>query len=438
METLARIALGNLKLSGITVAGYKSILTRTSLRLNDLTVLAGANNSGKSAILEPLLLYKQTLDSSTDLGPLKLDGPSVIFSSARHDMFSRLAPDKREARFNVGFTTADGSTYDFIFRPSNRAPVELIAAKYNLSGVGPFELRPSMTHGQLHRIVSKLKLPKTPPNMNLTVERSRCFLELVGTRPVEQTTNVNLKLQLFPISNLLGSCIQNVLYVPSMRDMRVDSSIGLNPKGPYPGEFDEYVPSLISHWQRTKNSKLVQVESAMAALGLTRGVRAKRISDIETALYVQRAERADDFVSVDETGFGLQQVLPVLAAIAALGDDGILYVEEPESNLHPLAQYKLAQIIADAVAAGKRIILETHSAIMIRGFQESILKGALQGKGVTLHWFQRNAEGATHIASHDLDETGALGDWPGDFATVDMMVEENLLEAMANKAKARS
>ena len=47
----------------ITVGGFKSIVEEQSIEVRPLTILAGANSSGKSSIMQPLLLLKQTLEA---------------------------------------------------------------------------------------------------------------------------------------------------------------------------------------------------------------------------------------------------------------------------------------------------------------------------------------------------------------------------------------
>ena len=42
----------------ITVGSYKSIAQEQSIEIRPLTLLAGANSSGKSSIMQPLLLLK--------------------------------------------------------------------------------------------------------------------------------------------------------------------------------------------------------------------------------------------------------------------------------------------------------------------------------------------------------------------------------------------
>ena len=66
----------------IAVQGFKSLYDEQRIAVRPLTILAGANNSGKSSIMQPLLMMKQTLEATYDPGPLKLDGPNVYFTSA--------------------------------------------------------------------------------------------------------------------------------------------------------------------------------------------------------------------------------------------------------------------------------------------------------------------------------------------------------------------
>src|SRR3954454_11093175 len=64
------------------ITGFKSILHRQEIEVRHLTILAVANSSGKSSIMQPLLLLKQTLEAPYDPGPLLLDGPHIRFSLA--------------------------------------------------------------------------------------------------------------------------------------------------------------------------------------------------------------------------------------------------------------------------------------------------------------------------------------------------------------------
>ena len=77
----------------IAVQGFKSLYDEQRIAVRPLTILAGANNSGKSSIMQPLLMMKQTLEATYDPGPLKLDGPNVYFTSAEQFLSSRRLSD---------------------------------------------------------------------------------------------------------------------------------------------------------------------------------------------------------------------------------------------------------------------------------------------------------------------------------------------------------
>src|SRR5438309_6513729 len=85
----------------ITIQGYKSIVKEQSIDIAPLTILAGANSSGKSSMLQPLLLLKQTLEAPYDPGPLLLNGPNVKFTQV--DQFlCKSRSESNVAHFDFG------------------------------------------------------------------------------------------------------------------------------------------------------------------------------------------------------------------------------------------------------------------------------------------------------------------------------------------------
>jgi predicted ATPase len=111
----------------------------------------------------------------------------------------------------------------------------------------------------------------------------------------------------------------------------------------------------------------------------------------------------------------------------------MVYLEQPEIHLHPRAQVAMAMVLADAARRGVRVIAETHSAQLLLGIQTLVAEGKLAPELVKLHWFQRQADGTTEITSADLDERGAFGDWPEDFADVTLQAESRYLDAVESR-----
>ena len=87
-------------ITAISVQGFKSLANESRIEIRPLTILSGANSSGKSSIMQPLLLMKQTLEASYDPGPLLLNGPNVSFTSF-DQLISRMQKNSDCQEFSV-------------------------------------------------------------------------------------------------------------------------------------------------------------------------------------------------------------------------------------------------------------------------------------------------------------------------------------------------
>ena len=91
----------------ISVRGYKSLYEESSIEIRPLTILAGANSSGKSSIMQPLLLMKQTLEAPYDPGALLLNGPNIRFTLAEQ-FLSNFNAKKRTTELFVAIEIVSG------------------------------------------------------------------------------------------------------------------------------------------------------------------------------------------------------------------------------------------------------------------------------------------------------------------------------------------
>jgi predicted ATPase len=129
----------------------------------------------------------------------------------------------------------------------------------------------------------------------------------------------------------------------------------------------------------------------------------------------------------------VSQVLPVLVALLVARKGQLVYVEQPELHLHPKAQVALAQVLAEAAQRGVRVVAETHSALLLLGVQTLVAKGQLDPNLVKLHWFTLDEDGCTTVASRDIDEAGAYGNWPQDFGDVELKAQSDYLDAVEER-----
>jgi predicted ATPase len=136
-----------------------------------------------------------------------------------------------------------------------------------------------------------------------------------------------------------------------------------------------------------------------------------------------------DMVNIADVGFGVSQCLPVVVAMLAAEPGQLVYVEEPEIHLHPRAQVALARLAIRAANRRVRLVLETHSSLLLRGIQTAVASGEIAADQVALHWFQRSETGVTHVETADLAPDGSFGEWPVDFDEIALAAERAYLDA---------
>jgi len=108
-----------------------------------------------------------------------------------------------------------------------------------------------------------------------------------------------------------------------------------------------------------------------------------------------------------------------------------VYIEQPELHLHPRAQVAMAGILAEAANRGVRVVVETHSALILRGLQTLIATGDLPHDSVAPHWFQRDAKtGFTKVTPHRPGPDGTFGEWPVAFDDVNLDTDQKYLDAV--------
>ena len=415
------------KISGITkiaVKGFKSIAEECEIAIHPLTILAGANSSGKSSIMQPLLMLKQTLEALYDPGPLLIDGPNVQFTSAEQ-FLSKLTDRKRTDHFHIHI---DGRETDLLY--SVRTTIRKRKSKIELDemtveqSIPPehFTLYPEMS-------IKEIKLIVQPPSLSEdadAVKRSGCFLRLVSQHGFFVYNSVDN----------LADAIFNTIHLPGLRG-NPERIYKLTSTGPsYPGTFQYYAANVIHEWLETTDERLEKLTNALHTLGLTGKVNTKKIGDIGIEVQVGRLphDNSDetDMVSIADVGIGVSQVLPVLVALIVAEPGQLVYLEQPELHLHPNAQVALAQMLADAAKRGVRVVAETHSSLLLLGVQTLVAEGKLSPELVKLHWFSRNKDGITEVDSVDLDEAGTYGDWSVDFDDVSLNAQSRFLDAVDN------
>jgi len=420
----------------ISISGFKSIATECSIEIRPLTILAGANSSGKSSIMQPLLLMKQTLESSTDYGALRLNGDNISFTSAQQIL--SYSPDGGQTdSLTVAVELANSYKFKNTFKKPPKRMINLIETSYydendreikatiGMPSIDIFESLP-----QSVKTLYKPDNPSVFEDYTWGIYRHFCFNIFVNYKG-EDSSPIS---PLYNPSFIFTEEIPKVLHVRGLRSLERDLPVtGISQN--FGGNFEKYVASLIYSWQTVETDKFQVLNNYLHTLNLSKKIEATEFNDTQIELKVNRSLDSEDMVNIVDVGSGVSQVLPVLVALVAAEPEQLVYLEEPEIHLHPRAQANLGEIIVDAANRGVRVVLETHSDLLLRRIQSLVAEDKISPDKAILHWFSRDENGFTKITSTALNETGGYGnsDFPLDFSDVLLDEEGRYLDAASEK-----
>jgi len=436
----------------LSVEGYKSIAQKRAIEVKGLTIIAGANSSGKSSFMQPFLILKQTLESNTDDSALVINGEntnltesSQIFCNiTKKEEFSIYieykkkeddAGSKEESKVsftynkNTGFTASESSLVDStkeikILPDMNEEDILNLVSKFRLNDV------------QFDRIYNNFY--ESDFRMVHKISRDKPFLSLDISpyKEEEEKKSVNFGFGFgFKPNGALEDLAEKIIHIPGIRSTpeRQYKIHGYSTK--FQGRFDKYTASILYKWGLKEKNKIKELNVIINTLGLGADISAKKLNEAQVCVEVSRPTRnkKQDKVNLSDVGFGLSQVLPIIVALIESNNEHIIYIEQPEIHLHPKAQFKLAAILSDYVNKGRKMIIETHSSILIRGLQIEVAEGKLPENSVSLNWFTQDSDGATAVSEAMFDENGTFGDWPADFDDTYLDAESRYLDAVEKK-----
>jgi predicted ATPase len=113
-------------------------------------------------------------------------------------------------------------------------------------------------------------------------------------------------------------------------------------------------------------------------------------------------------------------------------------VENPEVHLHPSLQLKLTEYLVGEAKAGKVIVVETHSDLVVRRVLRAILAEEFPQAQLAIYFASlagRDGSGGTPYPYSKLDhlqvnDRGQVSNWPKGFMDDDVREARRLLDAM--------
>ena len=114
-----------------------------------------------------------------------------------------------------------------------------------------------------------------------------------------------------------------------------------------------------------------------------------------------------------DVGYGVSQALPVLTELLRPDGPTMFLLQQPEVHLHPQAQAALGTLFCNVAAAGRQLIIETHSDYIIDRVRMDARDGTtgLKPEDVSILYFEPG-ERSVRIHSIRIDDAGNIKDAP--------------------------
>ena len=363
------------------------MLTRLDLRLfkcfellrlpiAPLTLLSGPNSSGKSSVLQALVLLHQTMREHEWTTRLALNGNGVRLGTVV-DVVDEV---HGRTEFEIG-VTFDNDTCRWVFDDERRA-MSLQVRSVSING----------------HVVEK-------------PQRLRHLL------PLDDRGG----------GSLLASRIRGLTYITAERVGPQETYVLEDPDdADIVGTRGEHAVSVL-HWRRddpvlsalalanARPNLLRQVEARMRTIFPGCEVNLQQLPRTNAVALGLRTSRETEFHRPIHTGFGLTQILPIVVGALSEAEGGIMMIENPEVHLHPAGQALMGEFLADVARAGVQVIVETHSDHVLNGVRRAVKAGRLSPEQVGIHFFTPRSEEGAQVHSPVLDGTGNIDVWPDGF-----------------------
>lgn len=126
-------------------------------------------------------------------------------------------------------------------------------------------------------------------------------------------------------------------------------------------------------------------------------------------LVFQEFGRNEPFIlPMTATGIVNLGMLALLIETKILDKDVFLFIDEPESHLHPVWQVEMMRTLFDLAQQGVNVVIATHSSDILECINALIKKKSDLQELVALNHFAPDGKGGAHVVNSDKDFIGQL------------------------------
>jgi len=337
-----------------------------TVQFKRLTLFTGENSTGKSTIIQSLLLLRQAHQMRAwRQKRFPLNGPWVKLGTEKDALCHWAEDDSIE--FTIGFTENENKYFHW--------KISTIDKKLESFFMKTLEIP------QFEK-----PLPNILANRFFFISADRLGPQLTYPPSEEGEDYLHVGIH--------GEYTAHCLY--HFRDEKIALEKLANPEKDKPLQLSYQLNAWMSYILHGIIIKSDRVTSAdILTIGMENRSRKKKSLDIRPT----------------NMGFGISYCMPIVVSALLCKQDTLLIVENPEAHLHPKAQSRLGLFLARASAAGAQVVIETHSDHLLNGIRIAVKKGLLKPHDVSINFVDEDYE----IDHLEIDSDGRIDDWPPGF-----------------------
>lgn len=452
--------------------------------IKPLTILIGPNNSGKSSLIYPFLLLKQTMESGDVALSLKTKRKYVNVGDYK-SLINRHNVNKKlvfEIRFGLQKTKKKN------LKKIEEYPPNVITLSFKLNDEKEIQLESFEVKDIFNRLMLKRtllsngdysfdfptkKFIKDEEEVRPFIEKSKpkhflfdpleVIIEIVKKAVPTEINGLEEESELkkegesrikdlkisskHPNALVLYSAIlgyvqekirditEKIDYIGPIRlpPQRYYERIGEKPYSV--GHMGQFTPELLLRMEKEKG--LESINEWLEKFGVGRETKCLEYPSSELFSIVKKKSDERSDTNMDDLGFGISQVLPLITQGLWMDKDRTLITEQPEIHLNPKLQVTLADFFVSIVNSGKTVILETHSEHLLLRLRALIADpdNEIKSSDVALYFVEKT-NGEASIKPIPIEDNGHIdGDiWPKNFLDDALDASFNL-SIMQNKRK---
>ena len=356
------------------------------LPVRPLTLLSGANASGKSSVFQAIVLLHQTMREHEWSSRLMLNGTAIRLGTTA-DVIDQVY-GQHSCEITIFDDDEDQFQWEFegvrdemsMVVQKAQAKTRTVNDSWNVNGASQ----------PLHYL-----LP-TSPSCHSLIDRLRRLTYLTAERLGPREFYLYDDPQLTPVVGPKGEYAVSILHT-SRDDRHILSK--LIDKNIPPTQFRQ----IEARMARFFPGCVLAIEQVPHANAVTLGIRVSSDTNFHRPVH---------------TGFGLTQILPIVVAALSASKNDLLLIENPEVHLHPAGQAAMGKFLAEVASAGVQVMVETHSDHVLNGIRRAVKSDVLSSDNVALHFFRPRCKAQTEesqVQSMIIDANGNIDSWPDGF-----------------------